>query len=100
MKVLIGANVPTGSFIDLYFGTTEPGADVDMDDVNYTKATIDTEMATTDNPNIFREHVYTIGGLGGTLTPFTTFQLKIVFRAQNSSRVPRIKDLRAIALGT
>ncbi len=100
LKVLIGVNVPTGSFIDLYFRTTEPGADVDMDDVNYTKATIDNEMATTDNPNIFREHVYTIGGLGGTLTPFTNFQLKIVFRAQNSSRVPRIKDLRAIALGT
>jgi hypothetical protein len=100
LKVLIGANVPSGSFIDVYYRTVPAGEDLDINDINYVEATIDNEVPTEDNPSVFRELKWTIGGIGGNLTPFTTFQLKIVFRSQNSSRVPRIRDLRAIALGT
>ena len=100
LKVLLSANRPSGSNIDLYYRTLPVGSDDDIGTVNFTKVTPDTSIGTDDNRDIFREYAYTIGGLGGTLTPFTTFQLKIVFRSTNSSRVPRIKDLRAIALGT
>jgi len=100
LKVLLSANRPSGSNIDLYYRTLPVGSDDDIGTVNFTKVTPDTSIATDDNRDIFREYAYTIGGLGGTLTPFTTFQLKVVFRSTNSSRVPRIKDLRAIALGT
>jgi len=100
LKVLLGANRPTNSFIDLYYRTLPAGSDTDIETVKFILATEDTSIQTDDNRSIFRQYEYTIGGTEGTLTPFSTFQLKIVFRAQNSSRVPRIKDLRAIALGT
>jgi len=100
LKVLLGANRPSGSFIDLYYRTLPAGSDTDIETVKFILATEDTSIQTDDNRNIFRQYEYTIGGQAGTLTPFSTFQLKIVFRSQNSSRVPRIKDLRAIALGT
>ncbi len=100
LKVFVAASVPTVADIDLYYRTLEPGADVELDTVNYIKATIDNVLPKSDNRDVFREHQYTIGGLGGNLSPFTTFQLKIVMRSQNSSRVPLIKDIRAVALGT
>lgn len=100
LKVFVGANVPTVADIDLYYRTLSPGEDVELDTVNYIKATPDNELPKSDNRDTFREYQYTIGGLAGTLNPFTTFQLKIVMRSQNSSKVPRIKDIRAIALGT
>jgi hypothetical protein len=100
LKVLLAANRPSGSFFDLYFRTLPAGSDTDIETVKFVLATEDTSVQTDDNRDIFRQYEYTIGGTTGTLTPFSTFQLKIVFRSQNSSRVPRIKDLRAIALGT
>jgi hypothetical protein len=100
LKVLLGANRPSGSFIDLYYRTLPAGSDTDIENIKFILATEDTSIQTDDNRSIFRQYEYTIGGQAGTLTPFSTFQLKIVFRSQNSSRVPRIKDLRAIALGT
>lgn len=100
LKVFVGANVPTVADIDLYYRTLAPGEDVELDTVNYIKATPDNELPKSDNRNTFREYQYTIGGLAGNLNPFTTFQLKVVMRSQNSSKVPRIKDIRAIALGT
>jgi len=100
LKVLLAANRPSGSFFDLYFRTLPAGSDTDIETVKFILATEDTSVQTDDNRDIFRQYEYTIGGTTGTLTPFSTFQLKVVFRSQNSSRVPRLKDLRAIALGT
>ena len=100
LKVLIGANRPNGSNFDLYYRTIPAGADTNIEDISYSLAAQDTIVQTDENPDIFREYEYTIGGLGGTLTPFTTFQLKIVMRSSNSSKIPTFRDLRAIALGT
>jgi hypothetical protein len=100
LKVLIGANRPNGSNFDLYYRTIPAGADTSIDDISYTLVPQDTIVQTDENRSIFREYEYTIGGLGGTLTPFTTFQLKIVMRSSNSSKIPTFRDLRAIALGT
>ena len=50
------------------------------------------------NPNIFREYRYLIGGQGGFLTAFTKYQLKIVMRSTNQALVPRFQSLRGIAL--
>jgi hypothetical protein len=117
LKVLIGANRPnlanfdlyyrtipagadTNINFDLYYRTIPAGADTNIEDISYSLAAQDTIVQTDENPDIFREYEYTIGGLSGTLTPFTTFQLKIVMRSSNSSKIPTFRDLRAIALGT
>ena len=100
LKVLIGANRPNLANFDLYYRTIPAGADTNIEDISYSLAAQDTIVQTDENPDIFREYEYTIGGLSGTLTPFTTFQLKIVMRSSNSSKIPTFRDLRAIALGT
>lgn len=46
----------------------------------------------------FSEYKYLIGGVDGDLDDFTKFQLKIVMRSTNSSEVPFLKSIRAIAL--
>ena len=50
----------------------------------------------------FTEYLYTAGvndeGLGAPLDEFIAFQIKIVLKGTNSAEVPRIKDLRAVAL--
>ena len=100
LKVIAGVNRPFGSNIDLYFRTLAPGSDTSIDEIPFTLAPQDTIVQTDEDLTIFRDYEYTIGGLNGTLEPFTIFQLKIVMRSQNSSKVPAIRDLRAIALGT
>ena len=54
--------------------------------------------------NEYIEHEYTAGvtddGIGVPLDEFISFQIKIVLRATNQARPPRIKKLRAIALAT
>ena len=100
LKVIIGANRPNLANFDLYFRTIPAGADTNLDDIAFTLAPAETIVQTDEDPNVFRDYEYTIGGLGGTLTPFTTFQLKIVMRSSNSSKIPTFRDVRAIALGT
>ena len=97
LRVIFAANRPDGSFIDVYYKTQEAGAETPFEDIGWTLATIDDEVATTDNPVQFNDYEYTIDNI----TPnFTTFAVKVVFRSQSSNKVPRIKDFRAIALGT
>ena len=60
------------------------------------------------NPSLgldqFNEYEFTAGvtddGIGTPLDEFNAFQIKIVMRATNSARPPRIKDLRILALAT
>jgi hypothetical protein len=57
-------------------------------------------MPTDQNPTKYREYRYTVGGeYIGTIQPFTKYQVKIVMTSVSSSIIPRIKDLRTIALG-
>ncbi len=100
LKVIIGANRPNLANFDLYFRTIPAGADTNLDDIAFTLAPAETIVQTDEDLNVFRDYEYTIGGLGGTLIPFTTFQLKIVMRSSNSSKIPTFRDVRAIALGT
>ncbi len=100
LKVIIGANRPNLANFDLHFRTIPAGADTNLDDIAFTLAPAETIVQTDEDLNVFRDYEYTIGGLGGTLTPFTTFQLKIVMRSSNSSKIPTFRDIRAIALGT
>ena len=98
IKVIIAANIPNNSSFDLYFKTATDG--VNITNESYTLATREVPVATDDNPNIFRDHTFLIGGVGGDLDPFTQFKLKIVFTGFNSSKVPVLRDMRVIALAT
>jgi len=55
-------------------------------------------MPSDDNPTIYRDYRYLPGGIGGNLIDFDQFQVKIVMKSSNSSKVPKFGDLRVIAL--
>lgn len=96
LKILLAANRPSVADFDVYWRTDASGAVIS--DTAWTLVNKETIMPSDEDPDIFREYSYLVGGIGGNLAPFSTFQIKIVFRSTNSSKVPRIKDLRAIAL--
>lgn len=96
LKVILAANRPSQASIDVYYRVAADG-DV-LADQNWVLATQEAAVPSDQNRSIFRQYEYLIGGQGGALLPFTEFQLKIVMNSTNSSRVPIIRDLRAIAL--
>lgn len=98
LRVLLSANKPSAASFDVYWRTSGEGGNIG--DVNWTLANQENSVPSDENPNIYREYRYLIGGLGGTLSPFTTYQLKIVMKSTNSAKVPVFKDLRVIALAT
>ena len=97
LRLMFAANRPSGSEIEVYYRTQESSSDVDFNTLAWTAATIDTAVSTTDDPTVFKDHEYTVDSISPN---FTTFQVKIVFKSDQSTRVPRIKDFRGIALGT
>jgi len=97
LKVLVSANRPSAASFDIYYRTSN--GDTLLENTDWSLATIETSMPSDENINVFRSYEYLIGGAGGSIPSFTQFQLKIVFKSTNSSKVPVIRDLRAIALG-
>lgn len=95
LKVLIGAHRPSVASFDVYYRTAEEAELIEGQ--NWVLATLETPIP-SDEAEIYRDYEYLIGGQAGNLTPFTQFQLKIVFNSTNSSRVPILRDLRVIAL--
>ena len=98
LRILLGANKPSAADFQIYWRTATEGTNIR--DVDWTIVNPENSVPSDENPNIFREYRYLVGGLNGSLTPFTTYQLKIVFRSTSSSKVPVIQDLRVIALAT
>jgi len=98
LKVLLSANRPSAADFDLYIKTST-GDDNVISNVSWTLVGRQSLVPSDESRDVFREYTYLIGGDNGALLPFTIFQLKIVFKSTNSSKVPVIKDLRAIALG-
>ena len=100
IKILIDAHRSNNSFIDVYYKTLPSGSDASISDKNWVLVEEETNNPTDEDRNVFREYEYLAGGSSGTLDPFTSYQIKVVMRAGNSSRPPVLSSLRAITLGT
>lgn len=98
LKVLLSANRPTDASIQVYY-KTGTGDDV-LDDKAWTEVSAEATLPGDNDRTTYREYEYLAGGTGGTLASFTTYQVKVVMTSTNSSRSPKIKDLRVIALAT
>lgn len=96
LTILVAANRPAASDFLVYYRTAGEGQV--LPDQRWVLLPESTNNPSDQDPNVFREYRYLAGGLGGSLQPFTEYQVKIVFRSTNSSRVPVLKDLRVIAL--
>ena len=98
LKIILAANRPSTADFDVYYkvGTS----DEVLDDKSWVLVNKENVIPADVDPTIFREYTYLAGGIGGNLPEFTQYQVKVVLNTTNSSRVPLIKDLRAIALVT
>ena len=96
IRVLLSANRPKGTDFQLFFRTAT--GDEIIEDKTFTLQAEETNNPEDNRANVYREYRYLIGGLNGSLKSFTKFQIKIVMRSKNNARVPKIKDLRMIAL--
>ena len=96
LKIILGANVPNETFLDMYYKTVK---DKNLADVDWKRIDPESPVIKDDDPSKFREVRYLVGKVDGTSDDFTTFQLKIVMRSSDQTKVPRLNDLRVIALG-
>lgn len=96
LKIFLAANRPNVADFYVYYRTAT--SDVDLSSISWTLLDKEVDQAADENPEIYREYEYLAGGVGGELPLFTKFQVKIVMVTTNSSKIPRFKDLRAIAL--
>lgn len=96
LKMFLGANKPTEASFDVYYKAITESEN--LDETAWTLVEPEVTLPSATDPNTFYEYKYLVGGLTGTLTPFTTFQVKIVMHSTNSSRPPTFRDLRILAL--
>lgn len=98
LKVLLSANRPSTASFDVYYRVSN--GESPLREINWTKIDPEFQVPSDENPAIFRDYRYLIGGINGDeIGGFTQFQLKVVMYSYNSSKVPVFKDLRVIALG-
>lgn len=100
LKIMIGANRPSTASFDVYYRTnaSDTAAAGNLLDSTWVLATLETEIPSDQNINVFREYRYLVGGDGGTMDAFSQFQVKVVLKSTNTSTPPVIQDLRIIAL--
>ena len=96
MKIFVSANKPTGSTFDMYYRVAS--GDNNISDIAWTSVSPETALISDNNPSVYREYGYLVGGNTGNLDAFNKMQIKIVMLSENSSKVPTFKDIRAIAL--
>jgi len=96
IKIMFGANRPGAAGFKVFFKTGT--ADDNLNDFPYIEIAESTSNPGDESRGVFRQYEYLAGGQVGNLDSFTQYQVKIVMTSTNSSKIPTIKDLRAIAL--
>jgi len=95
IKLFFAAYRPSAGNFKVYYRTSTDAETIR--DTSWQLASATTTVP-SDEVLVFREYEYLIGGEGGQLPAFTSFQIKIVMESTSTSYIPVLKDLRAIAL--
>jgi len=116
LKVFIGAYKPSTATIKVFAKLLNGEDGDDMDDktwIDMTQVTPTTVFSDSENQEDFEEYEYTLPTAnltgdngevqyttadGVTFTGFKRFKIKVVLLSTSTSRVPRIRDFRAVAL--
>ena len=96
VKVLLSANKPSVADFDVYYKAIQE--DENFEDFNWNEISPEENVQSDEDPGVFRDYTYLIGGQQGFSTPFDKFIIKIVMKTTNNALVPAFKDLRVIAL--
>jgi hypothetical protein len=94
IRVKLAASIPAEAAVDVYYKVGAVGATAGFEDVPYTRLPSDDPVIYVQNgSNQFIDMNFS----SGNIAAFESIQIKLVLRSNNSSAVPRIKDLRVIA---
>jgi len=96
LKILLAANKPPQSDFLVYYRVATAADNIQSS--QWFLVSPENNLQPDTNKNVFREYRYLVGGDGGTMRPFTKFQVKIVMRSTSSAKVPSFRDLRIISL--
>ena len=96
IKVLLSANKPSVADFDVYYKAIQE--DENFEDFNWVEISAEENVQSDEDPSVYRDYTYLIGGQQGFSTPFDKFIIKIVMKTTNAALVPSFKDLRVIAL--
>jgi hypothetical protein len=96
LKIFVAANKPSLASFSVYYRVSS--GDENISDVSWTLVSPESTLISDNNPNVFRDYSYLVGGNTGTMNAFNSMQLKIVMTSESNSKVPVFKDIRAIAL--
>ena len=98
LDIRISANIQNDSAMRVFFRTTGPSETRRLQDIGFTPFNTtgaeDTLVTQAEDDISFNEYKFS----ASDIEEFTAFQIKIVLTGTNSAIVPRIKDLRGIAL--
>ena len=108
IKLLFAAHRPSTNDIKVMYKILPVDESEDFDNLGYTyfnsDGSPDATVSASASINDFHEYEYTAGvsseGVGNPLQDFISFQIKIIMQGTNCAEPPRLKALRAIALGT
>jgi hypothetical protein len=106
LRVMFAANIPSTSEIEVLYKILPDGSTEEFNDLGWeyfnTTGVDDNLKGTTDDELKWNDYLYTAGvkdsGIGTALDDFTSFAVKIVMKGTNSSKPPRIKQFRMLAL--
>ena len=94
LRVRFAVNLPAEASVEVYYKTAVVGSTASFDSVPYTLMTVDAPIPNFSNgTERFIDASFSETDMDG----FDAIKLKLVMKSDNSSEVPRIKDLRVIA---
>jgi hypothetical protein len=94
LRVRFAGNIPAEASVEVYYKTAVVGSNSSFESVPYSLMTADAPIINASNStDQFTDIAYS----QNNMSSFDAVQLKLVLKSQNSSEIPRIKDLRIIA---
>jgi hypothetical protein len=108
LKILLSAHKPSEASFDVYYRTNSNKSIDNGNILSQDWILVEPEVIppSDENPNVYREYRYLPTELDvgdenyevGYMKDFDQYQIKIVMKSSNTSKVPMFKDLRTIAL--
>ena len=94
IKILYEANRPASCDINVYYKVITDGSEKKFENIPWTQVATEISDSADGEESIFRERTHLVEGLA----EFSTVAIKIVMKSTNTAFVPKIKNLRVIAL--
>jgi hypothetical protein len=94
LRIKFAGNIPPEADVEVWYKTAVVGSTSDFESISYTQISPDASIIKASNGS---DRFVDISYSENDMQAFDAVQVKLVLKSQNTSEVPRIKDLRIIA---